>query len=67
MKLLPSIVARTPGHPPKNAREPRKNGTVLIFLFPLGEGSGLVLNTTSQDHGDILTGFVRVFVSGISL
>ena len=30
-----------------------------ISFFPAGEGSCLVLETTSLDHGDILTGFVR--------
>ena len=34
-------------------------GTVLVFFFPAGDGICLVLETTSQDHGDIPTGFVR--------
>ena len=38
-----------------------------ISLFPLGKGSCLVLETTSLDHGDIQTGFVRLLVSVISI
>ena len=30
-----------------------------VSFFPAGEGSCLVLETTSLDHGDIPTGFVR--------
>ena len=29
-----------------------------FFFFPAGEGSCLVLETTSLNHGDIPTGFV---------
>ena len=48
--------------------EPRGNGTVLVFLFsPAGERNCLVLETTSLEHGNIPTGFVRVLVSVISL
>ena len=32
---------------------------VFVFLFSTGEGSCLVFETTSLDHGDIPTGFVR--------
>ena len=40
-------------------REPRRNGTVLIFLFfPMGERSCLVLETNSLSNENILTGFV---------
>ena len=46
----------------------RGNGTVFfISFFPAGEGSCLVLETTSLDHGDIPKGFVRVLVNGKSL
>ena len=38
-----------------------------ISFFSAGEGSCLVLETTSLDHGDMPTGFVRVLISGISL
>ena len=45
--------------------EPKGNGTVLVFtFFPAGEGFCLVLETTSQDHGDIPTGFVRGSATG---
>ena len=46
---------RSPGHP----WEARGNGVVLVFLFPAGEGSCLVLETTLVDHEDIPTGLVR--------
>ena len=36
-------------------REPRGNGTVLVFLFSHGGGELF----TSPDHGGIPTGFVR--------
>ena len=36
-----------------------------ISFFPVGEGSCLVLETISLDHGDIPMGFVQVFVSSI--
>ena len=35
-----------------------------IYFFPAGEGFCLVLETTSQDHGDIPTGFVRGSATG---
>ena len=38
-----------------------------ISFFPTEEGSCLVLETTSLDHGDIPTRFGRVLVRGISL
>ena len=39
--------------------EPRGNGTVSVFLlFPVKEGSCLVLETTWLDHRNIPTGFV---------
>ena len=38
-----------------------------ISFFPVGDGSCLVLETTSLDHGDIPTGFVGVLVSDIAL
>ena len=50
----------TTGTPPGNPREPRRNGTVKAFLFPRGGGKLLVLETTSQDYGNIPTGFIRV-------
>ena len=50
----------TTGTPPGNSREPRKNGTVRAFLFPRGGGKLLLLETTSQDYGNIPTGFIRV-------
>ena len=54
-----------PGYPPGNLREARRNGLVLVLLFfPAGEGSCLVLETTSVDHGDIPTGFVRDSATG---
>lgn len=51
-------VGRAPGCP----QERRGNGTVLVVLFfPAGEGSCLVWETTLLDHGDIPTGFGRIF------
>ena len=51
-----------------NRGEPRGDGTVLVFIFfLLGEGSCLVLETTSLDDEDIPTGFVRVLVNALSL
>ena len=35
-----------------------------ICFFPAGEGNCLVLDTSSLNHGDIPTGFVRVSVAG---
>ena len=50
----------TPETPPGNPREPRGNGIVLACLFLAAwEGSRLVLEKISLDHGDIPTGFVR--------
>ena len=49
---------------------PRTQGkwySFAISCFPAGKGSCLVLETTSLDHGDVLTGFGPVLVSAISL
>ena len=45
-----------------NPQEPREIGTVLVFFFPTGEGSCLVLKTASTDQRDIPPGFVQVLV-----
>ena len=50
----------TTGTPPGNPRKPRRNGTVRAFLFPRGGGKLLLLETTSQDYGNIPTGFIQV-------
>ena len=47
---------------PENPREPRRNGTVLVFFSPAGDGICLVLEATSQDHGDM--GFVPGSATG---
>ena len=51
---------------PDTPRDPRGNGTVLVFPLSLW-GRGVVLKTTLMDHGDIPTGFVQVLVSGVLL
>ena len=45
----------TPGEPTGRQGEWSSFG---ISFFPAGEGSCLVLETTSVDHGNIPTGFV---------
>ena len=58
-------VGRTSGHPWGTRGNPRGMVQFWYFLFAAGEGSCLVLETTSLDHGDIPTGLLRVLVSGM--
>ena len=51
----------TPGEPTGTQGEWYGFG---IPFFPVGEESYLVLGTTSLDHGDIATGFVRGSATG---
>ena len=57
-------LGRPPGLPQGN---PREQYSICVSFFPAGEGSFLVLETTSLDNGDIPTGLVRVLISEISL
>ena len=55
----------TPETSPGNPWEPRVEWYSFgVSFFPAGEGSCLVLETTSLDHGDIPTGFVRGSATG---
>ena len=48
------------GHPRGTYRNPGGMVQFWHFFFPVGEESCLVLETTSLDHGNIPTRFVRV-------
>lgn len=40
-------------------RDTHGNPDGMVHFYPAGEGSCLVLETTSLDHGDVPSGYVR--------